>query len=102
MEIIRDKIEQDLIIDRETRITGMINGLVTVEKDGVLILNGLINGNLIISVGGYCELHGTVNGNVKNNGGDLSVFGKINGNLYKKLGTTKLEPNAVIRDSIIE
>jgi len=99
MEEIEGKIEHDLTVDYELRIRGMINGMVTVEKNGILILNGRINGNLIIADGGECELHGTVNGNVENKGGRLSVSGTINGSLYKKSGTTIVELHAVIRDS---
>ena len=102
MEELRGKIDHDLIVDYELRIRGQINGIVTVEKKGFLILNGQINGNLIINDSGQCDLHGMVNGNVENNGGNLSVFGTINGSLYKKDGITNVESDARIRDSIIE
>jgi len=102
MEEFLGKADHDLVVDYELRLRGQINGIVTVGKNGFLVLNGQINGNLIINDDGRCDLHGMVNGNVENNGGVLSVFGIINGSLYKKSGTTHVESKARIRDSIIE
>jgi cytoskeletal protein CcmA (bactofilin family) len=79
METITDKIEGDLLVTEMLNIRGMVTGSVTVTSNGTLNLYGMICGNLILEPNSNTVVHGMVNGNVLNQGGFLSVLGRVVG-----------------------
>lgn len=97
MIIERGKIEDDIELDNELVLHGMVNGNVRVVDGEILVLNGMCSQNLVIEEGGRVYLHGTTVGNVHNNGGYLEVYGTINGYLRTESGNTQIDPDADIK-----
>ena len=78
MQIIRDKIEGPFIIDRDMRVNGMITVEATVEAGSTLYL------------------HGMVNGTVRNEGGQVEIYGKADRVADTGSTRTHIDPKAAI------
>lgn len=101
MNVIRDKIEGNTILNEDTQLHGMIVGLTTVSENTVLQLHGTIIGNLILKEDSTAYLHGMVNGDVINKGGHLEVFGTVNGKVIRENGETIVDSKAIVRDGVL-
>ncbi|MBS3921613.1 MAG: hypothetical protein KGZ37_00515 [Nitrosarchaeum sp.] len=97
MEIITNIVKQDMCIDYDLKVTGIIIGNTIIENNGVLILSGIGNGTLTINHTGKCEMYGIFNGIIENNGRTLNIYGIVNGSIIKNSGQTKIDPNAIIK-----
>jgi autotransporter passenger strand-loop-strand repeat protein len=82
-------------------VDGVIDGDATVAQGTHLCLNGMITGNLTIEADASCELRGTVIGSVINSGGELQVFGLIQGSLVRQGGRTVVDSRASIKELIL-
>ena len=82
-------------------VDGVIDGDATVAEGTHLCLNGMITGNLTVEAGATCDLRGTVIGSVINTGGDLQVFGLIQGSLVRQGGHTNVDSRASIKELIL-
>jgi len=102
MKEILGKVDDNMIINTDVQIRGMVVGNVTVEKNGFLKLNGMIIGKLDVFENAVCELHGMVEGDVENHGGELVIYGMIHGNLTKHKGITNIQLDAKINGTIFE
>jgi cytoskeletal protein CcmA (bactofilin family) len=96
MRVEQGKLEGSLEVSDELNLQGMATGNVTVVLGGVLILNGMCCGNLLLESGSRVELHGMVLGDVLNRGGELAVYGIVNGSVRTDSGQTFVSPNAKI------
>jgi len=92
---IRDQIDKNVTIIKDTSlysivtgnvrispnnvltVFGMIKGNVEIEQNGKLILQGIVNGNIHISQNGKLELNGILNGNILGPG-ESEISGVIN------------------------
>ena len=82
-------------------VDGVVEGDATVAPGTRLCLNGMITGNLTIEADAACELRGTVIGSVINIGGELQVFGLIQGSLVRQGGRTTVDSRASIKELIL-
>lgn len=80
--------DQDLIIKESSSLIGQVRGNVTVCERVNLQLHGLVVGNLILKSGSEVFLHGTVDGDVINEGGYLTIYGRITGTVHDRAGKT--------------
>lgn len=101
MITISHKITGETTIDQDTQLTGMIVGKTIVSGSVSMIINGMINGDLILESGSYAYVHGIVNGDIVNNGGNLEIFGTVNGKVIRKDGQTTVDTNAIVRDGVL-
>jgi hypothetical protein len=99
MRIERGKIEGDVEIREDLELHGMIAGSATVKDGARLDLNGTVTGDLVVEEGATVILRGTVAGDVTNRGGELAIYGMIDGRLIRVAGTTEVDPDAVIHGS---
>lgn len=97
MEAITGKIQHDLVVTENTRLTGMIIGTVTVKPGVHFDILGMVNGKLILEENSNVSISGMVNGDVYNNG-NLQVYGMINGQIYTQKGVTQIAPKTVIKE----
>jgi|SRR5580704_8368431 hypothetical protein len=97
MDIIKDKVQGDLTLTTDTKLSGMVTGNLTASQ-GTLILTGMVGRDLYVESGTTVELRGTVSGNVINRGGKLHIYGIVNGHVSELAGDTKVEPTAKIGD----
>ncbi|EKT3958483.1 hypothetical protein NTJ28_002499 [Flavobacterium psychrophilum] len=98
MTQITSHIRQDIIIDNETNLTGMVTGNVTVDNASNFIVHGMVNGNVIVQVGATLLVHGTINGNIINSG-LCKVFGVVNGKLIDNGGSFDIDSKAHINET---
>lgn len=89
-------IQRDLLVSSDYLLQGMVAGSVTVVNGGYLELYGMVSQDLILERGGIVTLHGMVKGDVYNRGGDLEVYGTIDGALHDESGVTFIDPDALI------
>lgn len=100
MDYSDDKHKGDVEIVYDLQLDGMITGNATV-KDGIFLqLNGMVGKSLIIESGCSVELNGTVSEDVVNKGGNLEVYGSVNGRLVHQDGSTNINENADISGEI--
>ena len=97
MSIEHGKIEDDVQLDEELTLHGMVTGSITVVEGGLLTLHGTCCRDLIVEEGARAYVHGTVSGNVLNRGGYLEVYGTIAGSLHTENGNTLVDSDAVVK-----
>lgn len=100
MRIDSDKIDEDLQVQEELIIHGMITGNVTVLSGGHLILHGVVCKNMYIEKGASADIHGVVLKDVYNRG-ILAIFGTIKGHLHNEDGTTYFGPKAGYENRLV-
>lgn len=98
MKQITSHIRQDIVIDNETNLTGMITGNVTVDNASNFIIQGMVNGNLTVQCNSTLLVHGTINGNIINSG-LCKVFGVVNGKLIENGGSFYIDSKAHINET---
>lgn len=96
MRVENGAIEGDLVLADELRLGGMVTGRITVQAGGVLLLRGMACSDLVLEEGSSVEMRGLVVGNVRNDGGDLVVYGMVNGDVTTTGGRTRIDPGAAI------
>lgn len=94
MRIEHKKIFDDIEIQDEIMLHGIIAGNVSVKNGGILYLHGMVTKNLLVQDGGKVFLHGMVSGDITNQGGLLEVYGTILGKLHDISGLTYIDSNA--------
>lgn len=97
--IISDVHDGDITVSENTTVKGIVTGDVTVESGANFVLNGIINGNVYFTNSSTGEIRGMVNGGIVNDGGDVCIYGTINGNVVEKSGKTLIDKQAVVRSS---
>ena len=97
MRVITGKIEGGQIIDDHLVLRGMIVGDVVVQKNGRLELSGMVVGDVQVESNADLIVRGTINGNILNTGGQVSVFGIVNGCLRTTGGKSWIDPNAIVQ-----
>lgn len=92
-----DKIDADIVIDKDMANHGMINGKITIVNKSKLTLHGMINGNVFIQPDSELICHGTINGNIFNDG-IFRLFGTLNGRIIETNGESFIDKNAQINE----
>lgn len=91
------KIENDVYLNYDLTLHGMITGDVIVGKGSNFVLHGTCCKNLVLEQGSSVRLNGMVCGNVNNNGGFLEVYGLVNGSIQtSEHGKTFIDPKATV------
>jgi cytoskeletal protein CcmA (bactofilin family) len=77
-------------------LSGLISGSATVAPGIEFVLNGKVSGDLTLEHHSTATLNGTVDGNVYNDGGDLTILGRVEGTLRSSSGRTRIDPHAYV------
>ncbi|KIL46946.1 hypothetical protein KP77_25150 [Jeotgalibacillus alimentarius] len=96
MKEIEGKIEDNIEIEEDTVLRGMIVGDVQVIGSAEFILSGMVVGDITLYENTNVYIRGTVSGDVINKGGSLEVYGVIDGKLIKEQGTNLIDKDAII------
>lgn len=83
MITIKNKITDDLLVEEDTVLDGMVAGSAIVRPGKKLIINGMITGNVVIEEDAQVELNGIVAGDIYNQGGGFVKSGILAGNLVE-------------------
>ena len=71
-------------------------GAQTVEAGSTLYLHGMVTGDLIVKPGATAIVHGMVNGTVRNEGGQVEIYGKADRVADTGSTRTHIDPKAAI------
>ena len=99
MQHFREHHHGDLTLNDDLEISGLVSGTVTVPSGRHLLLNGMIAGDLIVEQDTRVTIHGMVIGMVFNHGGDVEIFGMVDGVTDSSDRKTFIDARAVIRSS---
>jgi hypothetical protein len=93
---IQEPITHDVVLDQDTEVIACILGSVIVEPPATVIVLGMITGEVRVARGAAVVVHGGIGGDVANAGGNLDVFGVVNGSVFEQGGGTRVHRGAVI------
>ena len=102
MRVEQGKLEGNQKVSGEVELLGMIVGDACIVAGGILHLKGMVVGNLVVEEGGSVVLRGMVTGDTTNSGGQLDIYGTIQGVLRDSSGETIVRDGAVIRGGHIK
>ena len=94
-------IQGDQVLSKDTSLSGIITGDVIVLSGVNFNIKGMMNGNLEMQSNSIVINSGTVSGDITNNGGNLQIYGIVNGDVIRKGGSTYIDPKAIISGQII-
>lgn len=80
----------------DIQLNGAVMGSAVIANRSEFILNGVIDGDLHLEEGAKATVNGTVKGNVFNEGGELKIFGMVNGRVVQRRGKLFVSPKAFI------
>ncbi len=95
---INTNIKQDVTIDQQTKLLGMITGNVVIDNSSNFIVHGTINGSIMINEGSSLFTYGTINGDIINHG-ECKIYGIVNGKLIQSGGQFDIDNKAIINDN---
>jgi hypothetical protein len=86
---------------RPTTMTGLVRGDLFVRDNSVCDVTGMVSGNLLAERTGKAILHGLVTKAAKAAGGDLEIFGMVQGDVINEGGRLFVDKTAVVRGKIV-
>jgi len=86
---------------RPTTMTGLVRGDLFVRDNSVCDVTGMVSGNLLAERTGKAVLHGLVTKAAKAAGGDLEIFGMVQGDVINEGGRLFVDKTAVVRGKIV-
>lgn len=97
MNELKEKYNEDLIIETETKLSGEIEGNIIITNSIIFIITGTIIGNLKIEEGSRAiiDRNGSINGNIICYG-LCEVYGTVEGNLNGKKESILIDVGAKI------
>ncbi|PSC06546.1 hypothetical protein SLNSH_01660 [Alsobacter soli] len=92
-----------LLVDSDVELHGHIQGGLVVASGAYLKLCGTASCDLTVLAGGRAEIHGWVAGNVCNMGGNVTIFGSVDGVRNERPGAvTRLARGASVGGDFVE
>jgi len=82
-------------------MTGLVRGDLFVRDSSVCDVTGMVSGNLLAERTGKAVLHGLVTKAAKAAGGDLEVYGMVQGDVVNEGGRLYVDKGAVVRGKVI-
>jgi hypothetical protein len=86
---------------RPTTMTGLVRGDLFVRDNSVCDVTGMVSGNLLAERTGKAILHGLVTKAAKAAGGDLEIFGMVQGDVLNEGGRLFVDKTAVVRGKVV-
>lgn len=81
---------EPLEITKEANFAGVVDRDIVVRDGGTLYLFGTLSRDLAVQPGGKAIVFGTVMGDAWNWGGDLEIYGTVQGRLIRQAGKTQM------------
>ncbi len=97
----RGKIDGDWSVNDDVELHGMVTGAITVDDGGFIRLYGMCCGDFIVHAGGRAAVHGMVKGDVINRGGDVVIYGMVDGVVHEDSGKTTIDATAIIHSRAV-
>src|SRR3981189_1362747 len=98
-----ERVEGSVVVigPRPTTMTGLVRGDLFVRDNSVCDVTGMVSGNLLAERTGKASLHGLVTKAAKAAGGDLEIFGMVQGDVINEGGRLFVDKTAVVRGKIV-
>src|SRR5947208_16203791 len=82
-------------------MTGLVRGDLFVRDNSVCDVTGMVSGNLLAERTGKAILHGLVTKAAKSAGGDLEIYGLVQGDVINEGGRLFVDKGAVVRGEVV-
>ena len=101
--VLDERFEGSVVVigPRPTTMTGLVRGDLFVRDNSVCDVTGMVSGNLLAERTGKAVLHGLVTKAAKSAGGDLEVYGMVQGDVLNEGGRLFVDKGAVVRGKVI-
>ena len=86
---------------RPTQMTGLVRGDLFVRDNSVCEVTGMVSGNLLAERTGKVVLRGLVTKACKATGGDLEVYGLVQGDVLNEGGRVYVDKGASVRGRVV-
>ncbi|WP_134211395.1 hypothetical protein [Enterobacter asburiae] len=90
------KYEQDLVMDTDLLLHGMITGDLYVTNGHLAKIHGMVTGHIYVEPGGKIVIYGMSTGGLTNRGGIIEIYGSVTGGLHEESGDTLIHSGAKI------
>ncbi|HEX9341687.1 MAG TPA: hypothetical protein VF992_11045, partial [Thermoplasmata archaeon] len=101
--VLDERFEGSVVVigPRSTTMTGLVRGDLFVRDNSLCDVTGMVSGNLLAERSGKAVLHGLVTKAAKAAGGDLEIFGMVQGDVVNEGGRLYVDKGAVVRGKVI-
>src|SRR5881296_283608 len=101
--VLDERFEGSVVVigPRPTTMTGLVRGDLFVRDSSVCDVTGMVSGNLLAERTGKAVLHGLVTKAAKAAGGDLEVYGMVQGDVVNEGGRLYVDKGAVVRGKVV-
>ena len=101
--VLDERFEGSVVVigPRPTTMTGLVRGDLFVRDSSVCDVTGMVSGNLLAERTGKAVLRGLVTKAAKAAGGDLEVYGMVQGDVVNEGGRLYVDKGAVVRGKVI-
>src|SRR2546423_5197321 len=101
--VLDERFEGSVVVigPRPTTMTGLVRGDLFVRDNSVWNVTGMVSGNLLEEGTGKALLHGLVTKAAKSAGGDLEIYGMVQGDLINEGGRLFVDKRAVVRGRVV-
>lgn len=101
--VLDERFEGSVVVigPRSTTMTGLVRGDLFVRDNSVCDVTGMVSGNLLAERTGKAILHGLVTKAAKAAGGDLEIYGMVQGDVINDGGRLFVDKSAVVRGKIV-
>lgn len=101
--VLDERFEGSVVVigPRATTMTGLVRGDLFVRDNSVCDVTGMVSGNLLAERTGKAVLHGLVTKAAKAAGGDMEIYGMVQGDVLNEGGRLFVDKGAVVRGKVI-
>src|SRR5207247_4047241 len=101
--VLDERFEGSVVVigPRPTTMTGLVRGDLFVRDNSVCDVTGMVSGNHLAERTGKALLHGLVTKAAKSAGGDLEIYGMVQGDVIKEVGRLLVDKGGVVRGKVI-
>lgn len=101
--VLDERFEGSVVVigPRPTQMTGLVRGDLFVRDNSVCEVTGMVSGNLLAERTGKVVLKGLVAKACKATGGDVEVYGLVQGDVVNEGGRVYVDKGAVVRGKVV-